>query len=1260
MNPVNTLLIPFYTIWMNAALHCLGLVRKCSFAILLSGLLGAAITQKAETVTLFDGHSFKGWEGNTQDVWRIENQTIVGGSMDGNPQNEFLATTRSFDHFRLTLEYKLVGSEGFVNGGVQFRSRRISDPANEMTGYQADIGAGWSGSLYDESRRKTMLAEADKERLARIEKPGEWNHYEILAMGDQVKLFLNGSHMITYVEPDQSIEQKGLIALQIHGGCKAEISFRNIMIESLPAPVTPPEGVILNRFGSGQPVKSKPPFVNGEFKPIENEIVVMIGQENFVREQKAGAFESKMIAGFVPLNLRFRSMAWEGDTVYEQWRELNFGDWADQLQTVQAGTLIVQFGQMEVFDGLERLTEFKTAYHRLLDQFAQQTRRVVLVSPMPFEKPLASHAPDLTKHNKDVAAYAAGIQDIARERGLVFVDLVDALDRQERAGRTQRLTSDGIHLTDEGLDVVGELIANALGAKPDVSMDEELLKEMVITKNRFWFDTWRPANWSFSYGDRVSQMFGRGVGGKPSLSESFEQRRPLIVALDDFIHQVANGSEAPVPALLTASEPLSSPEAMTPEEQLETFEMAEGFQVNFYASEREGVVNPVQIAWDEKGRLYVACSPSYPQSLASRPPSDYILVLEDSNHDGKADQYWRFASGLNMIQGLEPGPDGLYVCDFDQLIYLRDVDGDLRADSREVLFSGFGIGDTHQLVNSISHGPDGSLWFTQGLHAMSVVETPWGIARLDRAAVWRLRPRTMRLEGFFGGGMAGANCWGVTFDDYGQVFHKTGDRPHGYWTVPGMVRGASPIGSGSRESANQSYANSPEQYHSVGAMFETSPKTTSIDIVGTKAMPDDIQGTALIGGYFGSVVELHQLHDDGAGFKSTQLPKVMRATDNAFRPVDVSMGPDGAMYLADWYNPVIGHYQASYADPKRDKHHGRIWRVASTNHTPIQQPDLANMNLGQLLAQLKSPERWTRYQAKRLLYYRPSNEVLKAVDAWAETQLDDSPEAERWMLELLGVYQAHESPRSALLGRMLQASDYRVRAYAARAVGGWAEQLPEAPNWLRKAVADSHPRVRLEAVVACSYLPSPDSVSIATLALELPMDRFLDYALRQSVRALQPIWERPWKEGELDLMSSKQDRYLKDLIGNPPLPPSQGAMLYEQACLPCHQPEGKGLAGVYPSLENSNWIAGNPERLIRIVLHGLTGPIKVNGRLFLTETPTTMPSFAGLTDEQIASLLTYLRSSFGNNAGNVSADSVRNVRLQTSDRSIPWTSIELD
>ena len=373
-------------------------------------------------------------------------------------------------------------------------------------------------------------------------------------------------------------------------------------------------------------------------------------------------------------------------------------------------------------------------------------------------------------------AYASAVREIAQERQALFVDLTIPL--LHRKGNSGRLTEDGIHLTPAGLEVVGALIADQLGAVASIDVALDPLKELILAKNRLWFDSWRPANWSFVYGDRVSQMFGRGAGGQPSLRESFEQRRPLIETLDGFIHQVAKGDHVPLPALFSTGKETSSPQALTPEQQWATFEMDEGFEVNLFGSERDGVVNPVQIAWDEQGRLFVACSPSYPQSLASRPPSDYILVLEDTNKDGRADTSWKFADGLNMIQGLEPGPDGLYVCDFDQLIYLKDEDGDLKADARQILFSGFGIGDTHQLVNSISHGHDGSLWFTQGLHAMSVVETPWGIARLDRAAVWRLRPRTMRLEGFFGGGMAGANCWGVTFDDFGQVFHKTGDRPH--------------------------------------------------------------------------------------------------------------------------------------------------------------------------------------------------------------------------------------------------------------------------------------------------------------------------------------------------------------------------------------------------------------------------------------------------------------------------------------------------
>lgn len=201
---------------------------------LLYALLLSANLVNAEPLPLFDGKTFAGWEGETSKTWRIEGGVIAGGSMDGNPRNEFLATVKTWKNFRLKLEYKLTGSEGFVNGGIQFRSRRITQPENEMIGYQADIGAGYSGCLYDESRRKKMLATADKAVIEKAEKPGEWNSYEILAEGPRIRLYVNGTLTCDYTEPDASIEQDGHIALQIHGNCKAVIAFRNIQIEALP------------------------------------------------------------------------------------------------------------------------------------------------------------------------------------------------------------------------------------------------------------------------------------------------------------------------------------------------------------------------------------------------------------------------------------------------------------------------------------------------------------------------------------------------------------------------------------------------------------------------------------------------------------------------------------------------------------------------------------------------------------------------------------------------------------------------------------------------------------------------------------------------------------------------------------------------------------------------------------------------------------------------------------------------------------------
>lgn len=208
-------------------------MKSLSLSLLAS--LALATLAYAEPITLFDGKSFDGWEGDTAKTWRIVDGAFVGGSLETKvPRNEFLATTKEFGDFELRLKFKLVGKEGFVNAGVQFRSKRIPNH-HEMIGYQADIGDGWWGSLYDESRRNKVLAKADLEAVGKVLKRDDWNDYRIRAEGPRIQLWINGHPTIDYTEPDEKIDRRGLVALQIHGGGKAEVSYKDIVIEELPA-----------------------------------------------------------------------------------------------------------------------------------------------------------------------------------------------------------------------------------------------------------------------------------------------------------------------------------------------------------------------------------------------------------------------------------------------------------------------------------------------------------------------------------------------------------------------------------------------------------------------------------------------------------------------------------------------------------------------------------------------------------------------------------------------------------------------------------------------------------------------------------------------------------------------------------------------------------------------------------------------------------------------------------------------------------------
>lgn len=187
-----------------------------------------------KAVSLFDGKTFVGWEGDTVATWRIQDGVLIGGSLTKTvAHNEFLSTKRSYADFVLRLRFKLLGDDGFVNSGVQFRSQRIADPSYEMTGYQADLGDGYWASLYDESRRNKVLVHADTALIARVLRRNDWNDYEVRCEGRHIQLRLNGKLTVDYTEADPSIPQSGLIALQIHGGGKAEVHFKNITLKEL-------------------------------------------------------------------------------------------------------------------------------------------------------------------------------------------------------------------------------------------------------------------------------------------------------------------------------------------------------------------------------------------------------------------------------------------------------------------------------------------------------------------------------------------------------------------------------------------------------------------------------------------------------------------------------------------------------------------------------------------------------------------------------------------------------------------------------------------------------------------------------------------------------------------------------------------------------------------------------------------------------------------------------------------------------------------
>lgn len=533
-----------------------------------------------------------------------------------------------------------------------------------------------------------------------------------------------------------------------------------------------------------------------------------------------------------------------------------------------------------------------------------------------------------------------------------------------------------------------------------------------------------------------------------------------------------------------------------PEIERQSFIVADGFEVNLYAADPR-IAKPIQMNFDPQGRLWIASSEIYPHIEPGKIANDKILVVTDTNGDGVADETSVFAEGLLIPTGVEPGDGGAYVANSTELVHFADLDHDGRADQKRTLLSGFGTEDTHHIIHTFRWGIDGALYFNQSIYIHSHVETPWGVRRLGGGGIWQFRPASQRLEIFCRGFV---NTWGHEFDRWGQSFATDGAGGEGInYVFPGSV-----------------FLTAPGAPRILKGLNPGSPKYCGLEVVSGSHLPDDWQGNLITNDFRGHRVCRFVLTEDGSGFASREQKEVIKTEHVAFRPIDVKMGPDGAIYIADWYNPIIQHGEVDFRDPRRDHTHGRIWRVTAKGRPLVKRPQLVSATVPELLTALSSSEGFTRRQASRVLQERGAPAVVPALKELQTKLGKPTTENTAWLTELLWLNQAVGNVDSTLLEQLLRAENPQARAAAVRVLSGWNDRIPNVLALLESAVTDAEPRVRLEAVRALSEIRKPAAAELAVRALDYRMDQFLDFAVWQTMRDLEPVWLGEFIAGKID------------------------------------------------------------------------------------------------------------------------------------------------
>jgi glucose/arabinose dehydrogenase len=877
--------------------------------------------------------------------------------------------------------------------------------------------------------------------------------------------------------------------------------------------------------------------------------ICIVGNTLAERMQHSGWLETLLHARFPQHELVFRNLGYSGDEIdgyrdaNKRLRSMSFGshdEWLSAnapvpqpqklnpnapvsanrfaLTNTKADVIFAFYGYNESFAGEAGLSTFKQDVAAFIKHTASQkyngnsAPKLVLFSPIAHEyinDPNLQSKDAVAAANARLKLYSEAIAEVAVANNVLFVDLFNATVKHFNAPEKKlNNTINGIHLNETGDMWVA---ANSMDFLPKgTANDQEAewwtkhqkLRTAVNEKNWFWYQRYRATDGYSTFGDRAFLKFVDGQSNYEVVQRELEALDVMTSNRDPLVWAAAQGKEhkvednnlpAFIPVITNKPGPLPGGKHLFlgGKEAIEKMTVHKGMKVELFASEEQfpELINPVQMSFDTKGRLWVATWPTYPHWKPTEKMNDALLILEDTNGDGQCDVVKSFCSDLHNPTGFEFWNGGVIVAQGPDLLFLKDTNGDDKYDVKERIIHGLDTADTHHTSNSFVLDPGGALYFQEGTFHHSQVESPWGPARrVANGAVFRYEPRAQKLDVYVSFGFA--NPHGHAFDHWGQdfVYDGTGSNPY---------HGA--LFSGDVEYPNK-HGRPPQVYQQ-----RTRP-CPGVEFLGSSHFPEELRGNLLVGNVIGfQGILQYKMSDKSASFGATEVEPIISSTDPNFRPADLETAPDGSLYFTDWQNPIIGHMQHNLRDPSRDRIHGRVYRVRAEGRDLLNPTPIAGEPIAKLLDLLKEKDDRVRYRVRIELSGRDSAEVTKAAAAWVAALDTKDPAYEHHALEALWLHQSHNTVNEPLLKKTLRSPDFHARAAATRVLCGWRDRVADVLELLRAQVNDEHPRVRLEAVRTLSFFTGEQAEKALEVAVESlihPQDEYLKVQLDETNKTL--------------------------------------------------------------------------------------------------------------------------------------------------------------